>query len=91
MAIFHPVAGDYDRLVAHQLDAAGIPWNGPANRSLAESVAGRALLGLLDLPATAWRRGDVIEWLSSAPIVDGDPPRPVAAARWMRSRGALVS
>jgi RecB family exonuclease len=82
MAVFHPPTGGYARLVAHQLAAAGLPYNGPANRTLAESVAGRALLGLLDLPSAGWRRGDVISWLSATPIVDGDPPRLVNATRW---------
>jgi ATP-dependent helicase/nuclease subunit B len=87
IAMFHPPSGAYHRLLAHHLDAAGLPWNGPATTTLAESVAGRALLGLLDLPETGWRRGDVIAWLSSAPIVDtslaaGGARRLVPAATW---------
>src|SRR5262249_31658534 len=30
MAVFHPPDGSYPRLVAHQLTAAGLPYNGPA-------------------------------------------------------------
>ena len=81
MAILYGGVDPYARLVARHLDAARVPWNGPAARTLAETAAGTALLGLLAMPDRNWRRGDVIAWLSAAPILDGHG-RPVPAARW---------
>ena len=76
----HP--SPYAALVAGQLDAAGIPWNGSAPRTLAQTVPGRALLGLLDLPASRFGRESVAAWLGATPILDKEHGRPVPAHRW---------
>ena len=61
MAVLYGAAEPYARLVHEQLTAAGIPHNGAAVRTLAESVLGRSVLGLLALPTatstvtTSWR------------------------------------
>lgn len=68
MAILFGTDEPYTRLVHDQLRAAGIPHNGSDPRTLAESVAGRTLLGVLDLPAHRFRRDDVVALLASAPI-----------------------
>jgi hypothetical protein len=81
MAILYGGRDPYARLLARHLDAARVPWNGPAARTLAETAAGTALLGLLALPDRNWRRAELIGWLSSAPIV-GDDGRRVPAPRW---------
>lgn len=70
IAIFRPSPGSYARTLDEQLDGAGIPHNGPSARRLADSAAGRALLGALDLPANEWGRGDVMALLAEAPVVD---------------------
>ncbi len=90
MAVFYGTGDPYARLLARQLGAAHIPWNGPAVRTLAETVTGRALLGLLALPDRAWPRGEVIGWMAGAPILsDG---RPVPSARWdLLSREAGIT
>ena len=80
-AILYGGRDPYARMIARHLTAARIPWNGPAARTLAETAAGTALLGLLAMPDRNWRRGDVIGWLTAAPILDGQG-RPVPAARW---------
>jgi ATP-dependent helicase/nuclease subunit B len=82
MAILFGANEPYARLVDEQLAAAGIPHNGAAVRTLAESVLGRALLALLALPDRDFHRHDVMALLASAPIrADG---RLAPAARWER-------
>ncbi|HLG66836.1 MAG TPA: PD-(D/E)XK nuclease family protein [Acidimicrobiales bacterium] len=89
IAVLHPGAGPYARLVHEQLTAAGIPFNGPAAVTPASRAAGRALLGLLALPAGGFRRQDVFAWLSGAQLLHRGRPAPVAA--WERvSRAAGV-
>lgn len=75
----------YARLVAEQLSAAGLPHHAPKQRSLAQTAAGRALLGLLRLPDEQWSRVAVLSWLRDAPIRDGRDRLP--AASWQREAG----
>ena len=97
MAVLYGRNEPYARLLADQLQAAGVPFGGPSARPLAETVLGRFLLGLLGLPGRRYRRHDVMEWLSAAPIrstldAGGDGRwRPVPVAAWERiSRRAGV-
>ncbi len=78
MAILYGAAEPYARLVHEQLGAAGIPHNGAAVRTLAESVLGRSLLGLLALPDRQFHRHDVMALLASAPVHWHDRPAPAA-------------
>ncbi len=80
-AIFHPGPG-YARTLTQELAAAGVAVNGPHTRRLDRSVAGAALLGLLELERTDWAREAVMSWLSSAPIVTGPDRRRVPTSRW---------
>jgi ATP-dependent helicase/nuclease subunit B len=81
----------YDLLLADALAAAGVAHHTPTTRTLAQSVAGRTLLGLLALPDRRLARSEVMRWLRSAPVVEADG-RPVPAARWDRlSRRAGVA
>lgn len=83
MAILHPPGGPYATIAHQQLAAAGLPCNGPAGRTLALTVAGRALLGLLDLCAGDLARNELAAWLASAPIVEQGGGRELApAAHW---------
>ena len=82
MAILFGANEPYARLVHEQLAAAGIPHNGAAVRTLAESVLGRAVLALLALPDRDFHRHDVMALLASAPVrYQGHF---VPAARWER-------
>ncbi|HVX17274.1 MAG TPA: PD-(D/E)XK nuclease family protein [Acidimicrobiales bacterium] len=78
IAVLHP-GQRYARLVHQHLERAGIPHHGPAVRTLAQTPAGLALQGLLELAADDLSRDHVFQWLVSAPIVDpatGEaPPR----------------
>ncbi|HVX20393.1 MAG TPA: PD-(D/E)XK nuclease family protein [Acidimicrobiales bacterium] len=79
-AIAYGGASPYPTLVRDALEAAGIPFNGVGVRSLASTVAGRTLLGLLELADHDWRRDQVAAWLSSAPLRHRG--RPVPGPAW---------
>ena len=66
----------YGRLLVEHLEAARLPWNGVTDVPLAERVAGRTLLALLDADLPVLRRRDVFALLASAPPASG---RPVAS------------
>jgi len=89
IAVLHATPEPYARLAHEQLHAAEIPTNGAAVVPLAGRVAGRALLELLALPDSGYRRQDVLAWLSSGPVLHEGRSAPVAA--WERiSREAAV-
>ena len=71
LAVLYP-HDSYARLIHQQLDAAGMPFNGPAVRRLADTPAGAALTGLLHLMETDLPRNEVIDWLAAAPILTAD-------------------
>lgn len=68
IAIFFPTVEPYARALVGQLSAAGIPHNGPSTTRLADSVAGRTLLGALAVASTGWRRAGVVALLSGGPV-----------------------
>lgn len=78
-------------LLAHEvLESAGVPHNGPPIRRLGQSLAGRALLGGYRAIASGYRRGVVMDWLTSAPVA-GPEGREAPAHQWDRiSREAGV-
>ncbi len=67
MAVLYGADEPYARLVHEQLDAAGIPHNGGVVRTLADSVAGRAVLGVLALADGDLRRDEVCAFLAASP------------------------
>ena len=73
-AIAHPGSRRYARLLAEQLDASGLAWNGPAPDALAQSPEARVLSGLVDLarPPLELERSEVIAWLGRGPVLAGD-------------------
>jgi len=82
IAVLSRLVEPYARLVPEVLDAAGIPWTGSTPRRVAETAAGRVVLGLLSLLDDDLARDDVAAWLASGPVLDPDTGRPVNAARW---------
>jgi len=77
---------EYGALLREQFRSAGIPCNGAAGRTLAQSAAGRSLLGvygLADGGTEAFRREEVMRWLTQAPILEpGDRRRHAPSALW---------
>ncbi len=81
-AVIHPPSTRYSRLVHGRLERAGLPTSGPSPRFLVETAAGRATLGLLDLASGEWRRNELMDWLSAAPITTGPGQRRAPIDRW---------
>ncbi|HYU57543.1 MAG TPA: hypothetical protein VEO00_05780, partial [Actinomycetota bacterium] len=82
LAVLYREADPYARLVRELFEAAGVAWTGPATRRLADSVAGRVLLGMLGLADRGFRRDEVAAWVASGPVLDPATGHPVPAARW---------
>jgi len=90
IAVFYPAADPYVATLEQQLAAAGLPANGPSRLRLAETVAGRTLLGALALPAQQWRRDRVMALVSGAPLRHGaQAARPFAWERLSRQAGVV--
>jgi ATP-dependent helicase/nuclease subunit B len=81
VGVLYRHAEPYARILRDHLAAAGLPVTGPSAATLAQSVPGRTLLGLLDLPAGRFTRTDLMAVLAAAPILDGEGRR-VPVARW---------
>jgi RecB family exonuclease len=82
LAVLYRLEEPYARLVPELLDAAGIAWNGPSPRRLADAVVARVLLGVLALADTDLARDELAAWLASGPVLDPNEGRRVPATRW---------
>jgi RecB family exonuclease len=90
MAILYGAREPYARLVTEHLDAAGVPHNGAAVRTLAESLLGRSLLALLALPDHGYRRQDVTGLLASGVVRHKGAFVPSAAYARVSRRAGVV-
>jgi len=79
LALLHPAGPPYARTVADVLTAAGVPVSGPSVRRLAQTVAGRVVLGLLDVDRSGFGRQEVIDLWATGVVVD-EAGRPLPAA-----------
>ncbi len=68
VAVVSRVGSPYHLLLHEQLTAAGIPHHAPAATTLAQSVPGRILTGLLTVADTGFRRAEVMAWLRAGPV-----------------------
>ncbi|MCH8949563.1 MAG: exodeoxyribonuclease V subunit gamma, partial [Chloroflexi bacterium] len=82
MAVLYPTTQPYALLAHEQFGSAGVPHNGPAVRTLAQTLSGRTLLGLLNLRQAEFRRDAVMDWLSAAPVLERAGGNPAPAHRW---------
>lgn len=78
IAIFHPTPDPYVRILEQQLNAAGIVANGPSRRRLADSIAGRVLVGALELSTQRWRRDRLMGLVNAGPVYFEESLAPVA-------------
>ena len=91
IAVAYRSVAPYARLLDEQLTAAGLPFHVSGGRRLADSMAGRTLLRLLELRQQEFARSEVLVWLADAPVLT-PAGEPVPVARWERiSRSAGVS
>jgi ATP-dependent helicase/nuclease subunit B len=81
-ALLHPPGPAYPRLIHQELNASGIPSNGPEHGRLDGTGAGRTLLGLLELAGGEWTRSQVLAFMASGPLRTGPDGRPVPVSRW---------
>lgn len=91
IAIVSRVATPYSLLVHEELDAASIEHSAPGPVRLAQSIAGRSLLGLLGWARNGHRRDELMRLLRSAPIRDpaGGLTRPDRWDRLARNAGVV--
>lgn len=82
MGVVYGSPRPYALLLHEQLAAAGIPHSGPAVRTLAQTAAGRVLLGLVRLPAERFSRRAVVAWLDSGPVLEAENGERAPAPRW---------
>jgi hypothetical protein len=86
IAISYESRENYAGLLDDALTSAGVPHNGPPNRTVAQTVPGRTVLGLPKIAASSgpgdpgYAREVVMDWLTSAPIFDGEHEAP--SHRW---------
>lgn len=91
IGVFFPTPDPYVRIIEQQFDAAGLTINGPDQRRLADSVAGRTLLNALALPHERWRRDRVMALLSGGPVRSGEErARPAAWDTVSREAGVVA-
>lgn len=81
LALVHPSGPPYARIVADVLAGSGVPVAGPSVHRLAQTVAGRVLLGLLEVDRSRFGRQEVVDLWATGVVVD-DEGRPVASARF---------
>lgn len=72
IAVLWPTQRPYARLVEHHLNAADIPWNGRPGTILAERLAPRLVLDLLDVDRRGLRRRSLFHLLADLPLRDAD-------------------
>jgi ATP-dependent helicase/nuclease subunit B len=91
IAVLWPAQRPYARLVEHHLTAADIPWNGRPGTTLAERLAPRLVLDLLDVDRRGLRRRNVFDMLADVPMRGPDGEH-LPTASWERvSREAGVA
>lgn len=70
IALLWPAQQPYARLVEHHLAIAEIPWNGRPGTTVAERLAPRLVLDLLDVDRRGLRRRPVFDLLADIPARD---------------------
>jgi RecB family exonuclease len=91
IAVLWPAQRPYARLVEHHLTAADIPWNGRPGTTLAERLAPRLVLDLLDVDRRGLRRRSLFDMLADLPLRGADGEY-LPTASWERvSREAGVA
>ena len=75
---------DYGKIIAEEMELAGIPIAGPDRTTLAETAVGRALVGLMELADSDLRRGQVASWLTGCPVRSPSREIRLNPSRWDR-------
>ena len=89
-ALLYTASEPYSRIVADQLNAAGVRWFGPSGHTLAATAVGRTVTQIVALAAGGAQRGAFFDLLAAAPTLTRDG-RTTPVAAWERvSREAGV-
>ncbi|MDO8751543.1 MAG: PD-(D/E)XK nuclease family protein, partial [Dehalococcoidia bacterium] len=75
MAVLYRQPTPYAALVQEELSLSEVPMAGPGNVPLAETAAGRTLVGLVRLVGSDFPRSEVMAWLTGCPVVAPEAPR----------------
>ena len=75
IAVVHPPSTDDARLIHERLTAADVPFHASGVRRLDETIVGRFLVGLLNLPDRDIRRADLEALMAAVPLWDPDHAR----------------
>ena len=68
MAILYRQTDPYGALIGEEMKIAGIPVAGPGRLTLADTGAGRALKGLVEIADGEFARADVARWFTGSPV-----------------------
>lgn len=91
IGVFAPSLDPYARIIEQRFAEAGLDVNGPDQRRLADSVAGRTLLRALELPDARWRRDRVMALVSTGPLrMGGTRVHPIAWDELSRDAGVVA-
>lgn len=88
MAVLYRQTAPYGALIGEEMQIAGIPVAGPGRATLADTGAGRALSGLVEIADGEFARGDVAAWFTGSPVksptdtTDDNPAARFNPSRW---------
>ncbi len=68
MAVLYRQTAPYGALIGEEMQIAGIPVAGPGRATLADTGAGRALSGLMEIADGGFARGAVAAWFTGSPV-----------------------
>ena len=75
---------DYGKIIAEEMELAGVPVAGPDPTTLAETAVGRTLIGLMELADGDFQRGLVTSWLTGCPVRSPSRSVRLNPSRWDR-------
>ena len=75
---------DYGKIIAEEMELAGVPVAGPDQTTLAETAVGRTLIGLMELADSDFQRGLVTSWLTGCPVRSPERSIRLNPSRWDR-------
>ena len=85
MAILYRADSPYAKLIPTELMLAGIPVAGHDRATLADTGAGRTLMGLVRMSGGPLDRAEMMEWLTGCPVrAGGVNPAYFSPSRWDR-------
>ena len=75
---------DYGKIIAEEMELAGIPVAGPDQTPLSETAVGRTLIGLMELADSDFQRSLVTSWLTGCPVRSPSRSIRLNPSRWDR-------